>query len=637
MTAPLRNKTQYRFLRIDASTICQLKCPACPTAFGNIDQILGSGFLKFTDFKKIVDENPQVSHIELSNWGEILLNKELSAILKYAYKCNVALSAGNGMNLNTVGNEVLEAMVKYKLRYATCSIDGASQETYSKYRVNGNFSQVIANVKKIIALKEIYRSPFPKLRWQFVAFGTNAHEIQKARQMARALDMDFFLKLSWGDLYGANFSPVKDGDHIRKETGLGVATRREYLKNFGEDYAERNFCLGLWHHPQINYDGRILGCSINFWSDFGNAFQKDLRTELNNEKMTDARNMLMGKTEAKPEIPCSTCKVYQRIKERNNWVEKDEVKPKPIRSRNYIMVENKFLGVEGTRQLDNILQKIEKAYHCFKKMLPREKIRQILLWAPKSLIKKGGTRLPSRIYSLDTLRVPYHGYGWIPHHLFKVSTTGMDFFSCHVSTLISAHIPHPPHDHKEEEILFLLDGEVDLILPHVRVKSRGHRVNLKPGQFAYYPAFFPHSLQTKSRKPASYLMFKWNGKKNPFKEKLKFSTFDAFAHLDAHQAQKGFTPHCMFEGPSDYLKKLHCHSSTMTSGAGYVDHCDSHDVAILVIEGAVETLHQRVGANNVIFYPAGEPHGMSNPGSKTAKYIVFEFHGPGTGLLRNKW
>jgi hypothetical protein len=29
----------------------------------------------------------------------------------------------------------------------------------------------------------------------------------------------------------------------------------------------------------------------------------------------------------------------------------------------------------------------------------------------------------------------------------------------------------------------------------------------------------------------------------------------------------------------------------------------------------------------VIFYPAGESHGMSNPGPSVAKYLVLEFHG----------
>ncbi|MCK5215128.1 MAG: radical SAM protein, partial [Candidatus Omnitrophica bacterium] len=59
-----------RQIRWDASTVCQLKCPSCPTASGETRANLGAGFLKFADFKKILDENPWLSNVELSNWGE---------------------------------------------------------------------------------------------------------------------------------------------------------------------------------------------------------------------------------------------------------------------------------------------------------------------------------------------------------------------------------------------------------------------------------------------------------------------------------------------------------------------------------------------------------------------------------------
>lgn len=62
-------------------------------------------------------------------------------------------------------------------------------------------------------------------------------------------------------------------------------------------------------------------------------------------------------------------------------------------------------------------------------------------------------------------------------------------------------------------------------------------------------------------------------------------------------------------------------------GAAYAAHVDAYDVAIVVLEGEVETLGQRVGAHGLIFYPAGEAHGMSNPGPALARYLVFEFHG----------
>jgi hypothetical protein len=50
-------------------------------------------------------------------------------------------------------------------------------------------------------------------------------------------------------------------------------------------------------------------------------------------------------------------------------------------------------------------------------------------------------------------------------------------------------------------------------------------------------------------------------------------------------------------------------------------------VAIVLLEGEVETDGHRVKAPGVIFYSAGESHDMKNVGSSRAIYVVFEFHG----------
>src|SRR5213593_2982475 len=89
-------------IRLEASTICQLACPSCPTTQGIVKAQIGAGFLKFDHFRRIVDENPWVCEIELSNWGEIFLNPEIERIMAYAYRHNVALSARNGANFNHV-------------------------------------------------------------------------------------------------------------------------------------------------------------------------------------------------------------------------------------------------------------------------------------------------------------------------------------------------------------------------------------------------------------------------------------------------------------------------------------------------------------------------------------------------------
>jgi len=306
-------------IRIDASTICQLNCWSCPNATGEIYKNIGSGFLKFEDFEKIIDDNVWIRDVELSNWGEIFLNPDLLKIIKYAHEKNVVLRADDGVNLNTVSDEVLEALVKYRFNSMTCSIDGASQETYSIYRRNGNFEKVIEHVKRINHCKSRYKSEFPLLTWQFVAFGHNTHEIGTARKMANDLKMGFYLKLTWEDLYTRTFSPVKDKDLLSKEPGLGVSSREEYLEKTGNDYIEKT-CLQLWKQPQINFDGRVLGCCINYRGDYGNTFKEGLIECLNNEKINYARQMLLGLKKRRDDIPCAICKVYESRKKRSAWV-----------------------------------------------------------------------------------------------------------------------------------------------------------------------------------------------------------------------------------------------------------------------------------------------------------------------------
>jgi MoaA/NifB/PqqE/SkfB family radical SAM enzyme len=186
MAVGVRNSPEPgpRKIRLEASSFCQLRCPSCPTTTGAINPAVGSGFLRFDNFRALIDDNPSIDHIELSNYGEILLNPHLLKILEYAWSKAVAITFSNGVNLNHAKDELLEGLVKYRVCHITCSIDGATPETYQIYRVRGNFDRVIENIERINQFKRKHSSELPKLTWQFVVFGHNEHEIPAARQMA---------------------------------------------------------------------------------------------------------------------------------------------------------------------------------------------------------------------------------------------------------------------------------------------------------------------------------------------------------------------------------------------------------------------------------------------------------------------
>jgi hypothetical protein len=305
---------------LEAASICQLRCPSCPTPSGQ-RRAIAPGVLRLRDFEGLLAAN-ELRHVELANFGEIFLNQELPRILACAHERGVATSAAAGTNFNHVSAAALEALVRYQLRELTCSIDGASPETYARYRVRGDFDRVMQNLERLNARKARHRSVRPRLTWQFIAFGHNEHEILAARARARKLGMRFYLKLSWDE----RVSPVRARELVARLSGLGVATRSEYLRRHGR-HPMRQVCLQLWHAPQFNWDGTSLGCCHNVWADFGgNLFRDGLLATVNSEKMAYAREMLLGRVPARAGIPCTTCVLYQVLRANGDWHDEAEIR-----------------------------------------------------------------------------------------------------------------------------------------------------------------------------------------------------------------------------------------------------------------------------------------------------------------------
>lgn len=220
--------------------------------------------------------------------------------------------------------------------------------------------------------------------------------------------------------------------------------------------------------------------------------------------------------------------------------------------------------------------------------------------------------------------------GWRPYPLFNGATRCMDSFSSHVSVLSPSVMPHQPHKHLEEELLILLSGEADIVVPD-GLSNQGEIVKrIRPGFFVYYPAFKAHTIHSAGTQPATYLMFKWHKEGASEKETPLDSTLvyyiDSIKNIDSERSG-GIIYRGILEGQTEYLQKLQCHITVLRPGSGYQPHSDAYDVAILLLNGMVETLDQKVGPHGVIFYTAGEPHGIRNIGGTTAVYLVFEFHG----------
>lgn len=270
-------------LRIEASTLCQLKCPGCWNANKKKSK-LGEGYLKLKDFEAIIKKNPWIRKVEFSNFGEPLLNPELDRILNCAHKNNIRPSFGNGVNLNLINHSIIKAIVSSKTDKMLVSIDGATDEVYQKYRKGGSLPRVLANIEKINKEKIKQKSTTPRLVWQFLVFEHNRHEIDMARQLAQRYRMDFL---------------VHNSSEIMKKRSRMNKKNREFYNIFSKEN-----CHMLWTMPQVNYNGDILGCCQNQSRTFGNILKTSTRKLLTSRPFKTFKKDAINDRKA---LPCADC------------------------------------------------------------------------------------------------------------------------------------------------------------------------------------------------------------------------------------------------------------------------------------------------------------------------------------------
>ena len=181
---------------------------------------------------------------------------------------------------------------------------------------------------------------------------------------------------------------------------------------------------------------------------------------------------------------------------------------------------------------------------------------------------------------------------WRPFPAFRGRTRTCTDMSCHASVLAGGHSPHPPHAHVEEELLIPLHGEVEVVIANGPVDAEPRTERLRPGSFVYYPAWQHHTVRNPGARSVAYLMLKWRTAEWGAGNELgtEVVRFEDVAPPDGARA---FWTKPLLDGPTGCLGKLHAHATVLAPGAGYEPHVDAHDVAIVMLEGTIETLGRR--------------------------------------------
>ena len=185
-------------LYIECTAACNISCfQACCAPETGITRTRQAGMLDWDLFTRVVDEaGPSLVRIDFFNYGEAFLHKraiEMCEYIKTRYPHIYLYTSTNGLALN---EEKARRLVHTGIDEVTFSIDGASQDTYAKYRQRGKFDVALANLRAMADEKARSGRDVPQLNWRYILFTWNDSddEMRRARQLASEIGVD---RLCW--------------------------------------------------------------------------------------------------------------------------------------------------------------------------------------------------------------------------------------------------------------------------------------------------------------------------------------------------------------------------------------------------------------------------------------------------------
>ncbi|MEW6740279.1 MAG: radical SAM/SPASM domain-containing protein [Nitrospirota bacterium] len=195
---------------IDNFNGCNLRCSACDHR--NISKYRRIQKMDFDLYKKIIDE-VAIKNNKARVWeiffGDPFLCNDMDLRIKYAKDKGL-----QDVVLNTNGvlmiPEKAKSFILAGLDSIYVGIDAATEETYKKIRVGGDFEKVVLNVLQYRDLLREYGKETQKLFVQFVLSDINGHEVEDFKKfwMHEGVHIKIRPKVSWGGIVDApNLQP----------------------------------------------------------------------------------------------------------------------------------------------------------------------------------------------------------------------------------------------------------------------------------------------------------------------------------------------------------------------------------------------------------------------------------------------
>ena len=250
---------------IEPTNVCNLRCPLCPVSSMKRKR----GFLSFENFKKIIDDIPNLKSINLGWSAEPLLNKEVFEMVKYADSKGIQTR----ISTNTVLlNQYIDEALSSGLTNLIVCLDGTSKETHEKYRVGSDFESIKRNIREFCEEKKKRKLKQPWVTLQSLVTKDNEKDMPAMVELAKSLGVDSleFKTLSLG-------SSVTLAERIKRAKEFLPSSKfSRYDLKEGKPILKSKPKLCSWlRQSVILWNGDVVPCCYDVEGDLviGNVFK----------------------------------------------------------------------------------------------------------------------------------------------------------------------------------------------------------------------------------------------------------------------------------------------------------------------------------------------------------------------------
>lgn len=318
-------------MKIESTNICNTKCQLCPTGIGLKSRPKGK--MSFDQYKRLIDSLKRyLVALDLSMWGDPLIVPEIYDMIRYAHDRGVWTYISSNLHAFKPDKHQAQTLIRSGLDMLTCSLHGASQETFAIYQPGKQFDDALAKVRHIIETRDRLKSATPFIQLNFVVTRHNEHEKDAFQALADELGCKAvfsspalntrFLGYD-NNLHTLDLAPdileKKIRAHLQEWLPKDVRHVLEpYQQMLGGSYRDDAFngkkimnCSWPWRQSVINWDGQVVTCCGSFDSreDMGSVFEQPFSKIWNGPKYQMARRSFKRRLtpDQAKDNPCASC------------------------------------------------------------------------------------------------------------------------------------------------------------------------------------------------------------------------------------------------------------------------------------------------------------------------------------------